>query len=37
MLCGGEIISGKDPVSAKGQCMSHSTEAAAFEMGGEGN
>ena len=37
VFCGGEIISGKDPVSAKRQCMSHSTEAAAFEMGGEGN
>ena len=36
VCCNGEILSGINPVSAKQQNMSHSTQATAFETGGEG-
>ena len=36
VYCGGEILSGTDPISAKRQCVSDSTKAVAFEKGGGG-
>ena len=36
VYCGGEILSGTDPISAKQQCVSDSTKAVAFEKGGGG-
>ena len=36
VCCGGDILSGIKPVSAKQQNMSHITQTTAFEIGGEG-